>query len=132
MFTKEEKDLVFADICARLPYKPRVEIEYVGDVRGTVYTESGILDPSTTYSDVLRDFLLGKIISMKTYLRKMSSMTAEERKVYNNLRKSASPWACVDWLNKNYFDYNSLLCKGLAIELTKNNNPYESLRAILF
>jgi hypothetical protein len=30
-----------------------------------------------------------------------------------------------DWLNKKVFDYRGLIPKGLAIEVTKENNPYE-------
>ena len=30
-----------------------------------------------------------------------------------------------DWLNKHYFDYRGLIPMGLAIEVTKENNPYE-------
>ena len=29
-----------------------------------------------------------------------------------------------DWLNKNMFDYRGLIERGLAIEVTKENNPY--------
>lgn len=31
----------------------------------------------------------------------------------------------VDWLNKNHFDYRDLIPKGLAIEVTEENNPYK-------
>ena len=30
-----------------------------------------------------------------------------------------------DWLNTHHFDYRGLIEKGLAIEVTKENNPYE-------
>ena len=30
-----------------------------------------------------------------------------------------------DWLNKNMFDYRGLIEKGLAIEVTEENNPYK-------
>ena len=33
----------------------------------------------------------------------------------------------IDWCNKNHFDYRGLIEKGLAIEVTENNNPYENL-----
>jgi len=32
----------------------------------------------------------------------------------------------VDWLNAHHFDYRGLIEKGLAIEVTKENNPYEN------
>lgn len=31
----------------------------------------------------------------------------------------------IDWLNKNMFDYRGLIDKGLAIEVTEENNPYK-------
>jgi hypothetical protein len=30
-----------------------------------------------------------------------------------------------DWLNKHHFDYRGLIEKGLAIEVTEENNPYK-------
>ena len=32
----------------------------------------------------------------------------------------------IDWLNANHFDYRGLIPKGLAIEVTDENNPYEN------
>jgi hypothetical protein len=31
----------------------------------------------------------------------------------------------LDWLNKHYFDFHNLIEKGLAIAVTKENNPYK-------
>ena len=31
----------------------------------------------------------------------------------------------LDWLNKKMFDYRGLIAKGLAIEASKENNPYK-------
>ena len=31
----------------------------------------------------------------------------------------------VDWLNNHHFDYRGLIKKGLAIEVTEENNPYK-------
>ena len=33
----------------------------------------------------------------------------------------------IDWLNAHHFDYRGLIEKGLAIEVTKENNPYGNL-----
>lgn len=32
---------------------------------------------------------------------------------------------CLDWLNSKHFDYRGLISKGLAVEVTEENNPYE-------
>ena len=65
-------------------------------------------------------------------------MTEEEVIEFNNIPSTKNyqivngdlPWAVanynqIDWLNKKMFDYRGLIPKGLAIEVTKENNPYE-------
>ena len=32
----------------------------------------------------------------------------------------------IDWLLKNHFDFLELIQKGLAIEVTEENNPYKN------
>lgn len=69
--TREEKILLFKDLCARLPYHVRVKVWLEdGD------TEEGPLDLQHNYGDVLLDaFYYKKITKIKPYLRPMSSMT---------------------------------------------------------
>ena len=123
--TKEDKELVFKDLSARLPYHVRVKV-WLKD--GT--TEEGILDLEHNYGDVLRDaFYYNKIVDIKPYLRTMSNMTEEERKEYNDIVKNTiefydcpkSEEICffiipIEWLNKKMFDYRGLIPKGLALE----------------
>ena len=75
----------------------------------------------------------------KPYLRPMSSMTEEEKVQLSQYacigedmngefidevqRKDCA--AYIDWLLKYHFDFMGLLPKGLAIEVTKENNPYK-------
>ena len=85
----------------------------------------------------------------KLYLRPMSFMTEEEKKElskkYNwringviQIRHHADGYwdddtECsaedylwlFDWLNAHHFDYRGLIPRGLAIEVTKENNPYK-------
>ena len=120
--TKEEKELLFKDLSARLPYHVRVKVwlKY-----GT--TEDGFLDLEHNYADVLRDaFYYKEIKDIKPYLRPMSSMNEEEEKEYMNIdnRSYSCPMAYahipasdrIDWLNAHHFDYRGLIEKGLAIE----------------
>ena len=66
----------------------------------------------------------------------MSSMTDEEWKDYQKIR--ITDWVhgyingtfinaglIVNWLLKNHFDFMGLIPKGLAIEVTEENNPYK-------
>ena len=74
------------------------------------------------------------IEDIKPYLRTMSSMTEEEYNEYRNIDNRS--YTCpidyahipasdrIDWLLKNHFDYRELIPKGLAIEVTEENNLY--------
>ena len=78
---------------------------------------------------------------IKPYLRPMSSMTEEEKKEYRKtqITKWVKSVDCTnggyyehrdtlktfDWLNAHHFDYRGLIDKGLAIEVTEENNPYK-------
>lgn len=138
---QEDKQLLFKDLSARLPYHVRCKIWLKC---GT--TEEGPLDLQHNYGDVLRDafFYHDMIKDIKPYLRPMSSMTEEEKKslpfpwVYNfgvitSYCKSEGfieiihdDCLCIiDWLNSHHFDYRGLIEKGLAIEVTEENNPYK-------
>ena len=123
--TQEDKELLIKDICTRLPYGVRVNIKtkkssYIAIVceitRNYICIEGGgeMFFSHGTY---------------KPYLRPMSSMTEEERKVYieisSHLCGEIAAKTMVDWLNKNHFDYQGLIEKGLAIAVTKENNPYK-------
>lgn len=72
----------------------------------------------------------------------MSSMTEEEQIEWYNYHheielnevKSSGDYlkaailgeaASIDWLNAHHFDYRGLIPKGLAIKVTKENNPYK-------
>ena len=126
--TQEEKEILFKDLCARLPYHTRVKV-WLKD--GT--TEEGALDLEHNYGDVLRDaFYYNKIVKIKPYLFPLSSMTEEQydqlyidSRVKNDsidiLDALANDMDAIDWLNKNHFDYRGLIEKGLAIDATGLN-----------
>ena len=75
---------------------------------------------------------MDEVWEAKPYLRPMSSMTKEEETEYAFLLNDGG-WGvserliieCLDWLNKHHFDYRGLIEKGLAIEVTDDNNPYK-------
>ena len=123
--TQEEKQLLLIDLCARLPYK----------VKG-IYARTDIKNLSiceiTThlYGEMEESFNGKEKYEFIPYLRPMSSMTDEEYDEYNELphfRNSDLGLGVerVDWLLKHHFDYHGLIEKGLAIAVTKENNPYK-------
>ena len=148
--TQEDKELLLKDLCARLPYGVIVNYkdnEYdwhrwkISTLHALSYSKDGTLIDTdsdgwidyTEYkgcgmSSGSRPLHLGEV---KPYLRPMSSMTEEEREEYTSITHSQN-WLIigeadkyVDWLNAHHFDYRGLIEKGLAIEVTPENNPYK-------
>ena len=121
--TQENKELLLKDLCARLPYNCRVFYEYVDDLDKKTYGYS------LTLNTWCIDELCANKAIIKPYLRPLSSMTEEEREEYNKLvgQVLLPDYAAklIDWLNAHHFDYRGLIEKGLAIEVTKENNPYK-------
>ena len=115
---ERDKQLLFKDLCARLPYHIRVKVWLEdGD------TEEGPLDLQHNYGDVLLDaFYYNKITKIKPYLRPMSSMTEEEDMhrcaflddIEGGVEEAIPNY--IDFLNEHHFDYNGLIPMGLAIE----------------
>lgn len=112
--TQKEKDLLFKDLCMRLPYGIKAEIKYYDDAwkllaiytNGTTYATRDIGYPIETYFE-----------DCKPYLFPMSNMTEKQKKGY----KRTCTLASLDWLNKNHFDYRGLIPMGLAIDATGKN-----------
>ena len=130
--TKEEKQLLLKDLCARLPYD--VKMEYCGKAysifsrpfKSVIYLTNGADQVSTSLS------------KCKPYLRPMSSMTVEEEYEYHQCKNINYLDICemeheemlkttalcfsraTDWLNAHHFDYRGLIKKGLALEAPEN------------
>ena len=121
--TQEEKQLLFKDLCARLPYGPKVHV--VGD---------WFYDYMEPYDSTLDKVFFNLLtprnpnLIVKAYLRPMSSMTEDEKEEYRNECnkvlsmpfKINGPYPIVDWLNSHHFDHRGLIEKGLAIEAPEN------------
>ena len=117
--TKEEKQLLLVDLCARLPY-------------GVICTDNRHGDSRVTYIDITPDDIeqkngkvvvyyfdfdeCGELENCKPYLRPMSSMTEEEKRVYLLFSLSRCNEKCLDWLNAHHFDYRGLIPMGLALK----------------
>lgn len=132
--TQEQKDLLFKDLSARLPYHVKVKV-WLED--GT--TEEGVLDLEHNYANVLLDaFYYNKIKDIKPYLFPISSMNEEQKREYNYWKHEVpvgyyeygdivekielfdSPES-FEFLIENHFDYHGLIEKGLAIDATGKN-----------
>lgn len=132
--TQEEKELVLKDICTRLPYGVHVEISWEYS-KTDVYTSSEYYE-FPNIDSLLNIFWDEKCISIKPYLRPMSSMTKDEQEELTEFMKEVK---CTDegiflpgnitgyvihysfmekvinWLNKKGFDYRGLIPMGLAL-----------------
>ena len=117
---KEDKELLLKDLCARLPYKVKVYGNYRYNNGDRIVEDKKIeaLDLS-----ILDWFVNG--IDIKPYLRPMSSMTEEEKLMYEGLMIGIDNISymldVIDWLNSHHFDYRGLIEKGLAIDATRLN-----------
>jgi hypothetical protein len=124
--TKQEKQLLLIDLCARLPYGVILNVD------NGKYREDKKIWPGLFNSDSLWD--------AKPYLRPMSSMTEEERLELSKLTDDKFKFylyttkpeiVCyekynyleglkvLDWLNAHHFDYRGLIQMGLALEATE-------------
>ena len=114
--TQEDKQLVLRDIRGRLPYV----------VMGLVRISNGYdYNMSITGGDI--DLLSRHFVTIKPYLRPMSSMTEEEMEELLNIDKKRGLFSSrhltwhidgeiIDYLNKKMFDWRGLIPMGLALE----------------
>ena len=125
--TQEDRELLFRDLCARLPYHVKCKI-WLKD--GT--TEEGLLDLQHNYDNVLQDaFYYNKIKDIKPYLFPLSSMTEEEKEEYCQLQQrviynsqgviNKDVTKYINWCYKKHLDINNLIPMELAIDATRLN-----------
>lgn len=111
--TKEEKQLLLKDLSARFPYEVIVNDGNETDILAGYMLE-----------DLM--FLDEAIISIRPYLRPMSSMTEDEQRTLDSMCNGVEMVSrlsglkmfdkAFDWLNANHFDYRGLIERGLALE----------------
>ena len=123
--TQEEKQLLLKDLSARLPYGVKV---HVGDDWGMTLRQ---IDYACFCECWENENIKSNSRWMLPYLRPMSSMTEAEKEEYHKLSDSYyyiyfDSINSIDWLNAHHFDFRGLIPKGLAIEVTEENNPYEN------
>ena len=141
--TQEHKELLIKDLCSRLPYGVIVETPngkgHVCDINLTIFGTNVGVNINPTIRDTFN------IEDTQLYLFPLSSMTEEQKKEYRDAIRPATiasiekmdededennfpslitiapDVVSVDWCNKNHFDYNGLIEKGLAINAIDKN-----------
>lgn len=142
--TKEEKDLLLKDLCARLPYGikgnyqnsddkllRRITIMYsylepngmvmTGDIKPYLFPMSSMTEEQKEeYYSLADDVTIkpgqGSYLGIKIHCIKLGISDNPHEGVWDNIDIRA-----IDWLNKNHFDYRGLIEKGLAIDCTNLN-----------
>ena len=121
---REDKELLLKDLCARLPYKVKVNEAIHGD-----FTLIGLTNErgftTCEIEGCHNDF---PIENIKPYLFPMSSMTEEEQRTLDSMCNGVEMVGrlsglkmfdkAFNWLNENHFDYRGLIEKGLAMDAT--------------
>lgn len=126
--TREMKELLVKDLCARSPYGLICSIYRVDDL-GVGWRDEKL--SGYFYNDISWEFYFGEtpisiyndISKIKPYLRPMTSMTEKERVHYNSITYTEDEmhfkgvWCnVVEWLNAHHFDYRGLIDMKLALE----------------
>ena len=133
---QQDKELLLRDLSARQPYGVILQVSIFdnGDIK---YHNEKLnyrllslieLDGGYYFRGLLCKY---PKFTAKPYLRPMSSMTAEEDTrrcaflddIEGGIEDAIPNY--IDWLNKSHFDYRGLIEKGLAIEVTPENDLYK-------
>lgn len=128
--TQEDKSLLLQDLCARLPYGVKIMFSH----NGFRWDWEQTLDEITKCDDGEYAVNGWGIHGIKPYLRPMSSMSEKEKEEYYTIiirsqgcsfeNGESATTTVNDWLLSKHFDVRGLISKGLAIAVTKENNPY--------
>ena len=132
--TQKDKELLFKDICARVPYYPyalfdldkKFEGGFQAPIIGMVNKgNTGVIEYNQEFYayGCMTPF---SIEEFRIYLRPMSSMTEEEMDeftqfdVYANGEYVMPNYEAIDWLNAHHFDFRNLIERDLALEASEN------------
>ena len=124
---QEYKELLFKDLCSRLPYEVKVTTNNFHNLTLLSINLNGIADvtPNNGYPMEIN------WEDCKPYLFPLSSMTKEQRKEYTSLLNhimtiegdvcDVCTVESINWLLENHFDVNNLIPLGLAKDATGLN-----------
>jgi hypothetical protein len=127
--TQEDKQLLLADLCARLPYGVKAQVcgwdEEKGEVEVPLKVYSINTDGYLSFEYNHYSVETVYVEDCRLYLRPMSSMTEEETEEYRRLQSDI--WKpcgtmyydtadSIDWLNAHHFDYHYVSGRGYLID----------------
>ena len=141
---EQYRELLFIDLCGRIPYKVRIfEIEPVNNIQSNLTLLSVTNKESVICITPSGGVIGSSIDAFKPYLFPMSSMTEEQKnqlkEIWDADMNKALDYAIsgeeglsdlfqlsaakkvINWFIKNHFDMNGLIPKGLAIDATGLN-----------
>ena len=133
--TQEDKNLLLKDLCARLPYKAKVQDTYYKSLEPAPIW---LLDLDAQSVRLFADEGYQSIEYIKPYLFPLSSMTEEQKQEYTYIVNYISSDDTENWkegefiyveqftqlmhfYHINHLDYMGLIDKGLAIDATDKN-----------
>lgn len=114
--TKEERELLLKDLSARLFYN--VIVKQYSSINGYVNNDGETID--IPLNKLIHSVFERNFLTIRPYLRPMSSMTKEEKIEYDSFNAPTAHrkvWVNrLDWLLSNHFDFRGLIPMGLALE----------------
>ena len=134
--TQEDKDLLFKDLCARLPYGVKIEVIYFNENASSFRQRVCVEGINELNADIVWLYQHHEI-DIKPYLFPLSCMTEEQfedildivipvSKSFINTTADAviedyKVDRYVDFCNKNHLDWRGLIPRGLANDATGLN-----------
>jgi len=132
--TQEEKQLLFKDLCMRIQYRTFVCLNPGAYNKPETCILTGIHGEKVHLNVDSDPF---RINNIRPYLKPMSSMTEEEKKVvcsmnmlsdtelndrlnYQKMYLQNYTIETFDYFNEHHLDYRGLITMGLALEATKD------------
>jgi hypothetical protein len=125
MTKEEQKELLYKDLCARIPYN--ISVNYKGEIYGVLGITNERLVLCKPFKSQVFEYC-PLVEEVKPYLLPMStSMDLDQRIEYSktlvvfNESHCSQTHESYDWFNKNNLDYRGLIDMGLAIDATNLN-----------
>lgn len=130
---KEDKELLFKDLCSRLPYGVKINAIYSNE-HASFYRQRACKNGINELTlNIMWLCYVQNEIDIKPYLFPFSSMTEEQKKEYNSYFASVPYYGdnihipyysvelLIDFYNKHHLDWRGLIPKALAIDATGLN-----------